>query len=108
MTRQGGLHTTYYTRCHSIGTYDIVQENVSSRASFIIVVIFKQAKGGHKMMSVVGKSNCSGFKTGLHISYHGQNAVRYIKQRHYFMKGSRICDYFDTKSHCPALYQRLY
>ena len=33
------------------------------------------------MMSVVGKSTCSGFKTGLYISYYGGNAVRYIKQR---------------------------
>ncbi len=38
------------------------------------------------MMSVVGKSTCSGFKTGLYISYHGENVVRYIKQRGYFMK----------------------
>ena len=49
------------------------------------------------MMSVVGKSTCSGFKKGLYISYHGGNAVRYIKQRDYFMKDSRISGYFDTK-----------
>ncbi len=48
-------------------------------------------------MSVVGKSTCSGFKTGLHISYHGGNAVRYIKQRGYFMKDARIYGYFDPK-----------
>ncbi len=41
------------------------------------------------MMSVVGKSTCSGFKTGLYISYHGGNAVRYIKQRDYFMKDAQ-------------------
>ncbi len=48
-------------------------------------------------MSVVGKSTCPGFKTGLYISYHGGNAVRYIKQRVYFIKDGRISDYFDTK-----------
>ncbi len=31
-------------------------------------------------MSVVGKSTCSEFKTGLYKSYHGGNAVRYMKQ----------------------------
>ena len=36
MTRHDGLHNTYHTCCHSIGTYDMVQEDVSSRASFII------------------------------------------------------------------------
>ena len=49
------------------------------------------------MMSVVGKSTCLGFKTGLYISYHGGNAVWYIKQRGYFMKDARISGYFDTK-----------
>ena len=49
------------------------------------------------MMSVVGKSTCSGFKTGLYISYHGENAVRYIKERGYFMKDAQISGYFDTK-----------
>ena len=49
------------------------------------------------MMSVVGKSTCSVFKTGLYISYHGENAVRYIKQRSYFLKDGRISGYFDTK-----------
>ena len=48
-------------------------------------------------MSVVGKSTCLGFKTGWYISYHGGNALRYIKQRGYFMKDARISDYFDTK-----------
>ena len=48
-------------------------------------------------MSVVGKSTCSWFKTGLYISYHGGNAVRYIKQRGYFLKDARISGYFDTK-----------
>ncbi len=49
------------------------------------------------MMSVVGKSTCSGFKTGLYIFYHGGNAVRYIKQRGYFMKDVRTSGHFDTK-----------
>ncbi len=49
------------------------------------------------MMSVVGKSTCSGLKTGLYISYHGGNAVRCIKQRGYFVKDGRISGYFDTK-----------
>ncbi len=48
-------------------------------------------------MSVVGKSTCSGFKTGLYISYHDGNAVRYIKERSYFLKDGRISGYFDTK-----------
>ena len=48
-------------------------------------------------MSVVGKSTCSGFKTGLYISYHGDNVVRYIKQRGYFMRDGWISGYFDTK-----------
>ncbi len=51
-----------------------------------------------QMISVVGNSTCSGFKTGLYLSYHGKNAVRYIKQRGYFMKDhGQISDYFDTK-----------
>ncbi len=49
------------------------------------------------MKSVVGKLTCSGFKTGLYISYHGGNAVRYIKQSGYLMKYGRISGYFDTK-----------
>ncbi len=49
------------------------------------------------MMSVVGKSTCSGFKTGMYISYHGENAVMYIKKRDYFMKDGRISGYSDTK-----------
>ncbi len=49
------------------------------------------------MMSVVGKSSCSGFKTGSYISYHGGNAFRYIKERKYFLKDARIFGYFDTK-----------
>ncbi len=49
------------------------------------------------VMSVVGKSTCSGFKTGLYIYYHGGNAVMYIKQRDYFLKDARISGYFDTK-----------
>ncbi len=49
------------------------------------------------MMSVVGKSTCSGFKTGFYISYHGGNAVRYIKERGSFLKDGRISEYFDTK-----------
>ncbi len=50
-----------------------------------------------QMMSVVGKSTCSGFKTVLYISHHGRNAVRDIKQRGYFMEDGRISGYFDTK-----------
>ena len=46
-------------------------------------------------MSVVGKSICSGFKTGFYISYHGRNVVRYIKQEDY-MKDGQISGYFDT------------
>ncbi len=49
------------------------------------------------MMSVVGKSTCSGFKIGLYISYHGGNVNRYIKQWGYFLKSDRISGYFDTK-----------
>ena len=49
------------------------------------------------MMSVVGKSTCSGFKTGLYISYHGGNAVMYIKESGYSLKEGRISGYFDTK-----------
>ena len=48
-------------------------------------------------MSVVGKSTCSGSKTGLYISYHGGNDVRHIKQRGYFLKEAQISGYFDTK-----------
>ena len=48
-------------------------------------------------MSAVGKSTCSGFKTGLYKSYHGGNTVRYVKQRDYFLKDARISGYFDTK-----------
>ncbi len=43
-----------------------------------------------KLMSVAGKSTGSGFKTGLYISYHGGNTVRYIKQRGYFVNDARI------------------
>ncbi len=49
------------------------------------------------MMSVVGKSTCSGFKTGLYISYYGGNVVRYIKQEGHVLKDARISGYFDTK-----------
>ncbi len=49
------------------------------------------------MMSSVGKSTCSGFKTGLYISYRGGNDVRCIKQGVYFMTDGRISGYFDTK-----------
>ncbi len=38
MTRHGGLHNTNCTCYDSIGTYDMLQENASSRASFIIPV----------------------------------------------------------------------
>ena len=47
-------------------------------------------------MSVVGKSTCSWFKIGLYTSHHGGNAARYIKQRGYFIKDTRISGYFDT------------
>ncbi len=49
------------------------------------------------MMSVVGKSTCSEIETVLFLSYHGRNAVRYIKQRGYFMEDGRISGYLDTK-----------
>ena len=50
------------------------------------------------MMSVVGKSTCLRFKTGLFIIYyHGGNAVRYIKQRGNVKKDARIPGNFDTK-----------
>ena len=49
------------------------------------------------MMSVVGKSTCSGLKTGLYIYYHGENAVRYFTQRGYFVKDCQISGYSDTK-----------
>ena len=49
------------------------------------------------MMSVVGKWTCSGFKTGLYITYYGGNAVGYIKARSYFLKDARISGYFDAK-----------
>ncbi len=48
-------------------------------------------------MSVVGKSTCSGFKTGSYISYHGGNAISYITQRGYFMKDGQIYGSSDTK-----------
>ncbi len=48
-------------------------------------------------MSVVGKSTCPRFKTGLYISYIGGNTVRYIKKRGYFMKDGQISGYCDTK-----------
>ena len=51
----------------------------------------------YKMMSVVGKSTCSRFKTGLYTSYHGGNTVRYFKQRGYFMNNARMSGFFDTK-----------
>ena len=37
------------------------------------------------------------FKTGWYLSYHGRDAVMYIKQRGYFMKEARNSGYFDTK-----------
>ena len=49
------------------------------------------------VMSFVAKSTCSGFKTGLYISYHGGNTARYIKKRGCHMKDVRISGYFDTK-----------
>ncbi len=48
------------------------------------------------VMSVVGKSTCSGLKTGLCISYHGGNTVSYIKQRSYYLKDC-LSGYFDIK-----------
>ncbi len=49
------------------------------------------------MMSVVGKWTCSGFKTGLHISYHGGIVVRYIKETGYLLKDGQISGHFGTK-----------
>ena len=48
-------------------------------------------------MIAVGKSTCSGFKTGLYIILSWWKCARYIKQRGYFMKNGRIPGYFDTK-----------
>ncbi len=50
-----------------------------------------------QIMSVMGKSTCSGLKTVLYISYHPGNAVRYIKQGGYLMKDAQISGYFDVK-----------
>ena len=36
-------------------------------------------------------------QTGLYITYYGGNAVRYIKQRSYFLKCGRISSYFDIR-----------
>ncbi len=36
MANRDIIRNTYHTRWHSIGTYDMIQEDVSSRASFII------------------------------------------------------------------------
>ena len=49
------------------------------------------------LMSVVGKSTCSEFKTGLYMSYHGGNVVSYIIKGGYFLKDAGIPGYFDTK-----------
>ncbi len=49
-------------------------------------------------MSAVGKSTCSGFKTGFHISDNGGDVVRYIKQRGHSVKAGQISGYFDTKN----------
>ena len=54
-------------------------------------------RGPLEVHCIAGKSTCSGFKTGLFISYHFGNAVRYIKLRGYSIKDSRKSDYFDTK-----------
>ncbi len=48
------------------------------------------------LMSVAGRSTCSGFKTLLYISYHGKSPVKYIKERNYFLKDGWIPGYFDT------------
>ena len=69
--------------------------HVQSRKEFLS---FQNASStSPHMMSVVGKSTCSGFKTGLYISYHGGNAVSYINQRSYFLKNGLISGYFDTE-----------
>ena len=39
----------------------------------------------HDILSKRSYDESSRFKTRLYISYHGGNAVRYIKQRGYFM-----------------------
>ena len=64
--------------------------------------VFEKCHGRNKyvgayMMSVVGKSTCSGFKTGLYVSYHGANAVGYIKERSYFLRDGQISGHFDTE-----------
>ena len=45
MTRHDGLSNTYHTRYHSIGTCDMVEEDVSSRAGFIICPATLRKKG---------------------------------------------------------------
>ena len=60
-------------------------------------ILKKECSSADSLMSVVGKSTCSGFKTGLYISYHGGNAIRYIQQKGYFMRDARISGYFHTK-----------
>ncbi len=59
--------------------------------------LWHYVRGLNDVMSVVGKSTCSGFKIGLYISYHGGKAGRYIKQRGYFLKDGRIPGSFYTK-----------
>ena len=54
MTRQDVLHNTYHTHCHSIGTYDMVQKDVSSRASFIIVADFYSGQDTHRQRQITG------------------------------------------------------
>ncbi len=58
-------------------------------------------------MSVVGKSTCSRFKTGLYVYYHGGNAVRYIKERSYYMKDTQISCYCDTKYMTVLLIEQI-
>ncbi len=55
------------------------------------------------MMGVVGKSTCSGLKTGLYISYHGRIAVRYIKLSGYFMENGRISGDFSDSNPCSGV-----
>ena len=49
MTRHGGLYNAYHTRYHSIATYDMVQESVPLRFSFILVHVVRFSTFYHDM-----------------------------------------------------------
>ena len=55
------------------------------------------------MMSVVGQLTCSGFKTGLCISFHDGHAVRYIKQSGYVMEDAQISGFFFYTKYISVL-----